>query len=226
MAANWTDFLGRLARRDQPAESGSPRYMVVGLGNPGMAYQGTRHNVGFEVIDRLAAAVGTEVRKKKFGALIGEAQVQGRTLLLVKPQEFMNRSGQAVATIAGFYRLPLERLLVVTDDAALEPGRVRLRPKGSAGGHNGLADIIEKVKSQEFARLRVGIGPSGGGDMADHVLSRPSADERRILDRATETARQAALCWAVEGLETAMNRYNGKETAGPAEETPGAGKNE
>ena len=121
----------------------------------------------------------------------------------------------------GFYRLPLERLLVITDDAALEPGRLRLRAKGSAGGHNGLADIIEKVNSQDFARLRVGIGLSGGGDMADYVLSRPPAKEREILDRAIETAVQAALCWITEGLDAAMNRYN-KETAGPAELSAGS----
>ena len=221
MSANWKDFLGRLGRSSGAAESGGVRYLVAGLGNPGKPYEGTRHNAGFEVIDRLAAAVGTEVKKKRFAALVGEAQVQGRTLLLIKPQTYMNRSGQAVAAAMGFYRLPLERLLVITDDAALEPGRLRLRAKGSAGGHNGLADIIEKVNSQDFARLRVGIGLSGGGDMADYVLSRPPAKEREILDRAIETAVQAALCWITEGLDAAMNRYN-KETAGPAELSAGS----
>jgi len=221
VSANWKDFLGRLGRSSGAAESGGARYLVAGLGNPGKPYEGTRHNAGFEVIDRLAAAVGAEVKKKKFAALVGEAQVQGRTLLLIKPQAYMNRSGQAVAAAMGFYRLPLERLLVITDDAALEPGRLRLRAKGSAGGHNGLADIIEKVNSQDFARLRVGIGQSGGGDMADYVLSRPPAKEREILDRAIETAVQAALCWITEGLDAAMNRYN-KETAGPAEMSAGS----
>lgn len=221
MSANWKDFLGRLGRSKGAAESGGARYLVAGLGNPGKPYEGTRHNAGFEVIDRLAAAVGAEVKKKRFAALVGEAQVQGRTLLLIKPQAYMNRSGQAVAAAMGFYRLPLERLLVITDDAALEPGRLRLRAKGSAGGHNGLADIIEKVNSQDFARLRVGIGLSGGGDMADYVLSRPPAKEREILDRAIETAVQAALCWITEGLDAAMNRYN-KETAGPAEMSAGS----
>lgn len=221
MSANWKDFLGRLGRSSGAAESGGARYLVAGLGNPGKPYEGTRHNAGFEVIDRLAAAVGAEVKKKRFAALVGEAQVQGRTLLLIKPQAYMNRSGQAVAAAMGFYRLPLERLLVITDDAALEPGRLRLRAKGSAGGHNGLADIIEKVNSQDFARLRVGIGLSGGEDMADYVLSRPPAKEREILDRAIETAVQAALCWITEGLDAAMNRYN-KETAGPAEMSAGS----
>jgi len=221
VSANWKDFLGRLGRSSGAAESGGARYLVAGLGNPGKPCEGTRHNAGFEVIDRLAAAVGAEVKKKKFAALVGEAQVQGRTLLLIKPQAYMNRSGQAVAAAMGFYRLPLERLLVITDDAALEPGRLRLRAKGSAGGHNGLADIIEKVNSQDFARLRVGIGQSGGGDMADYVLSRPPAKEREILDRAIETAVQAALCWITEGLDAAMNRYN-KETAGPAEMSAGS----
>jgi PTH1 family peptidyl-tRNA hydrolase len=217
VAANWKDYLCRLGRPDRSAESGGPQYLAVGLGNPGKPYEGTRHNVGFDVIDRLASALGVEVKKKKFGALLGEAQVQGRTLLLAKPQEFMNRSGQAVAAAMGYYRLPADRLLVITDDAALDPGRLRLRPKGSAGGHNGLADIINKLKSQDFARLRIGIGPSGGGELAEYVLSRPSAEEREILDRAIETAYQAVICWAAEGLEAAMNRYNTKESSGPAQ---------
>lgn len=210
MAADWKRFFGRRQRPASEPESAGSRRVVVGLGNPGTVYRGTRHNVGFDVVDRLAAGLGVEVRKKKFGAQIGEATAGGQPLLLVKPQEFMNRSGQAVATILGFYKVPLDRLLVVTDDLALEVGRLRLRPGGSAGGHNGLADIIEKVKSQDFARLRIGIGSAGSMDMADYVLSRPSGAERELLDGVTETARQAVLCWMAEGLQAAMNRFNGK----------------
>jgi len=210
--------LGKAACR--PSEpSGSELYVVAGLGNPGAAYEKTRHNVGFEVIDRLAERLGAGAEKKKFGSLVREAQAEGRKLLLVKPQTFMNRSGQAVATVLGFYRLGLERLLVVTDDAALEPGRIRLRAKGSSGGHKGLADIIEKVNSEEFARLRVGIGSCPSESMADYVLSRPSAQERVLLERAAELAAEAVLCWVRDGIEAAMNRYNSRERAGFPEGT-------
>jgi len=203
VSADWKDFLGRFKRPDSGPKAAPARVVVVGLGNPGAAYQGTRHNVGFEVIDRLATHLGIEVQKKKFGARVGEGQVEGKQVLLAKPQEFMNLSGQAVSAIVGFYRLPLDHLLVVADDVALEPGRIRLRAKGSAGGHNGLTDIIEKLKSQEFARLRIGIGSAGDEDMADYVLSRPAEREREILDRAAETAQQAALCWITKGLQAA-----------------------
>lgn len=216
--ADWKKFFGRRRPPDRDPSAGMSRRVIVGLGNPGTAYAGTRHNVGFEVVDRLAAGLGAEVRKKKFGACIGEAAACGQALVLVKPQEFMNRSGQAVATILGFYKVPLDRLLVVTDDTALELGRLRLRAGGSAGGHNGLADIIEKVKSQDFARLRIGIGSSGATDLADYVLSRPSGSDREILDRAAETARAAVLCWIAEGVQTAMSRFNGKETNAPVDE--------
>jgi PTH1 family peptidyl-tRNA hydrolase len=189
-------------------------YVVVGLGNPGPAYEKTRHNVGFEVIDRLAERLGADAEKKKFSSLVRQARWQERSVLLVKPQTYMNCSGQAVAAVLGFYRLGLERLLVITDDAALEPGQIRLRAKGSSGGHKGLADIIEKVKSEAFARLRVGIGSCPGAQMADYVLSRPSGAERVLLERAAETAAEAVVCWLRDGIEAAMNRYNSRERAG------------
>ena len=217
--AGWKEMLG-LKLPHSYERSERPKIVIAGLGNPGTTYRGTRHNVGFEVIDGLADHLGAEVKTKKFGARIGETQVHGMSVMLVKPQEFMNRSGQAVAAIMGFYKLPLDRLLVIADDAALETGRLRLRPKGSAGGHNGLADIIEKLKSQEFARLRVGIGSAGGRSLVEHVLSRPDSREQQLLRQAEETAVHAVLCWVIEGTETAMNRYNGKETAGSAENEP------
>ena len=199
----------------QPDEpSGSELYVVAGLGNPGAAYEKTRHNVGFEVIDRLAEMLGASSERKKFGSLVREAQAEGRKLLLVKPQTFMNRSGQAVATVLGFYRLGLERLLVITDDAALEPGQIRLRAKGSSGGHKGLADIIEKVNSEAFARLRVGIGSCPGAVMADYVLSRPSAGEQALLEQAVKLAAEAVLCWVRDGIDAAMNRYNSRDRSG------------
>ena len=125
--------------------------MVVGLGNPGSEYVGTRHNMGFRVIDKLAEKYGIDVRKSKFASCFGQGQLGDKKLILLKPQQYMNRSGQAVATAVGFYKLSLSGLLVISDEMALEPGVIRLRPKGSAGGHNGLADIIEKVGSTDFA---------------------------------------------------------------------------
>jgi len=187
--------------------------LIVGLGNPGDAYAGTRHNMGFDVADRLGAMLGVKIRKAKFGARFGEALSGQDKFILLKPWAFMNRSGQAVATAVGFYRLDLAELLVITDDMALRPGRIRLRGGGSAGGHNGLADIIGRLKSDRFARLRVGIGPSNLPDSADYVLSRPAAAERVLLDEAIGRAAEAALCWAREGIEVAMNRFNSTGSA-------------
>jgi PTH1 family peptidyl-tRNA hydrolase len=164
--------------------------------------------MGFEVVDLLAEALGVDVTKKKFGARFGEAQYAGKRLILLKPWQFMNRSGQAVATAVGFYKLSLRDLLVVVDDMALVPGTIRLRARGSAGGHNGLADIIQKLGTDEFARCRVGIGASGDRDAYDYVLDRPTTGEKMPLDEAAAKAREAVLCWAESGIEKAMNQFN------------------
>jgi PTH1 family peptidyl-tRNA hydrolase len=182
--------------------------IIVGLGNPGREYEGTRHNAGFEVVDLLADRLGIEIKKKKFGALFGEGFFDYKKVLLVKPQEYMNRSGQAVATVAGFYKVNNEDIIVVTDDLALEPGRIRLRAKGSAGGHNGLQDIISKIGSGEFARVRIGIGESGVIPTADYVLSRPSQADRALIKRARDRAKESVECWLRYGIDTAMNKYN------------------
>ena len=182
--------------------------LVAGLGNPGGDYADTRHNIGFRVMDVLAEALNIEVRKRKFGARFGAGEFAHKKLIVLKPWQFMNRSGQAVATAAGFYKLNVEDVLVVTDDMDLEPGRIRIRAKGSAGGHNGLADIIEKLGTHEFARCRIGIGRNREGDAVDFVLNKPADDERPLLDAAVERARDAVLCWIEHGIETAMNQYN------------------
>jgi PTH1 family peptidyl-tRNA hydrolase len=182
--------------------------MIVGLGNPGEEYTDTRHNTGFKVIDLLAEALGIDVRKKKFGARFGMGELANEKLILLKPWQFMNLSGQAVATAAGFYRLEVNNLLVVTDDMDLETGRIRLRPKGSAGGHNGLADIIDKLGTNDFARCRIGIGRSEHEEAVDYVLDKPSKADKPLLDEAIERARDAVLCWIEYGIETAMNKYN------------------
>ena len=182
--------------------------IVVGLGNPGDKYADTRHNVGFKVIDTLAEVLKTDVRKRKFGARVGFGEFADKKVILFKPWQFMNRSGQAVATVMGFYKAGLSDLLVVLDDMALEPGRIRIRTKGSAGGHNGLADIIEKLGTESFSRLRIGIGQSGKEDAVDFVLDKPAKTERLALDEAIERSRKAVLCWVEQGIEATMNQFN------------------
>ena len=182
--------------------------MIVGLGNPGSEYADTRHNIGFKVIDAMASVLGIEVRKRKFGARFGETVFEDEKLILLKPWTFMNRSGHAVATAAGFYKLPLRELLVVTDDMALEPGVIRLRARGSAGGHNGLKSIISALGSEEFCRLRCGIGQAGEVESYDYVLSKVPADEQTALGAAIDRARDAVFCWIRDGIDAAMNEYN------------------
>jgi PTH1 family peptidyl-tRNA hydrolase len=182
--------------------------IVVGLGNPGDEYVNTRHNMGFKVIDSLAESLETEVKKRKFGARCGSAEFADKKLILLKPWQFMNRSGQSVATAVGFYKLSVKDLLVITDDMDLEPGRIRIRAKGSAGGHNGLADIIEKLGTNEFSRCRIGIGRSSEEDAVEHVLNKPAKEEEPLLAEAIEKARKAVLCWIKHGTERTMNEFN------------------
>jgi PTH1 family peptidyl-tRNA hydrolase len=182
--------------------------MVVGLGNPGTKYVGTRHNAGFDVVDILARQLGVKVNKKKFGGLFCRCRFNDKALILLEPQQYMNRSGHVVATAAGFYKLRLEDIIVVTDDTALEPGRIRIRAKGSSGGHNGLQDIIDRLGSNEFARVRVGVGQSKYLSAADYVLGRPSEEDKCLIAEAVEKARDAVICWAGEGADTAMNKFN------------------
>jgi PTH1 family peptidyl-tRNA hydrolase len=182
--------------------------MVVGLGNPGKEYVDTRHNIGFRVIDSLAETLKIDVRKKRFSAYLGSGEFADKKLILLKPMRFMNCSGQVVATATGFYKLALSNLLVVTDDMALPPGRIRVRMKGSAGGHNGLADVIEKLGTENISRLRIGIGQSDEEMAYDYVLSKPTKAERPLLDEAITKARDAVLCWVEYGIKATMNEFN------------------
>ena len=191
--------LWRVPKRDFEAMAGCMK-IVVGLGNPGDKYADTRHNVGFKVIDTLAEVLKTDVRKRKFGARVGFGEFANKKVILFKPWQYMNRSGQAVATVMGFYKAGLSDLLVVLDDMALEPGTIRIRAKGSAGGHNGLADIIEKLGTESFSRLRIGIGQSNKEDAVDFVLDKPAKTERLALDEGIEKSRKALLCWVELGI--------------------------
>lgn len=182
--------------------------LIAGLGNPGTEYDGTRHNVGFRVLDAVAEMFGERIKRQKFNALAAEILYGEEKLLLLKPQQYMNRSGHSIATATGFYKLAPADVLVVTDDMALEVGQLRLRPKGSSGGHNGLKDIMAAMGTDVFSRLRIGIGPSGQRDAADYVLSRFNTAEKETVEQAVTAAAKAVLCWAVDGTETAMTRYN------------------
>lgn len=214
MIEAWKAAIGRLMGVSSlETKKGASMKLIAGLGNPGSKYDDTRHNVGFRVVDALAERFGEKVRRKKFNALTEEVHAEDTKLLLMKPQDYMNRSGHAVATAAGFYKLGPADVLVVTDDMALDVGRLRIRAKGSAGGHNGLKDIIARFGSDDFARLRVGIGDSGRMDAADYVLSRFSAEERAIVDNAVQTAVDAICCWLRDGVDIAMTRYNAKNEA-------------
>ena len=211
MAYAWKDMIGRLMGVGSlETKKGASMKLIVGLGNPDNKYDDTRHNVGFRVVDALAERLGTTVRRKKFNALAEEAFAEETKLLLLKPQQYMNRSGHAVATATGFYKIDPADVLVITDDMALDVGRIRLRAKGSAGGHNGLKDIIARLGSDDFSRLRVGIGDSGRMDAAAYVLSRFSADEREVIDQTIRMAVDAICCWLCDGVDLAMTRYNVK----------------
>ncbi len=186
-------------------------WLIVGLGNPGKEYAATRHNCGWMAIDRIAEKLSCKIDKGKFQGLYGQASYAGCKLYLLKPQTFMNLSGQSVLQMSAYYQIPPERILVLFDDISLEPGRLRIRPDGSAGGHNGIKSIIACVGSEAFPRVRIGVGgkPHKDADLADWVLSGFSAQEKKALDFALENAADAALCIVENGLYEAANRYNG-----------------
>lgn len=185
--------------------------VVVGLGNPGLKYTGTRHNVGFEVVAELARRHGASKPKLKYEAELAEAALGTEKLLLVAPQTYMNLSGRTVQPLVDFYQLPLDDLLIVCDDLNLDLGRLRLRPGGSAGGQKGLADIIRRLGTEQFPRLRIGIGrPPGQMDSADYVLSRFRKDEREEIEHALLAAADGVEIWTRNGLAPAMNRLNAR----------------
>jgi peptidyl-tRNA hydrolase, PTH1 family len=182
--------------------------LVIGLGNPGREYTGTRHNVGFELVDRLANQLSAEFTANG-PSLIAQARFKGESVQLVKPLTFMNRSGQAVKKTIQETNTPLTRTLICYDDIHLEPGKIRLRPGGSAGGHNGLTNIISSLQTDQFPRLRIGIGNQfDRGRLSDYVLSSFSSDERTIMDETIERASEAVLTFIRTDIQQAMNDFN------------------
>jgi PTH1 family peptidyl-tRNA hydrolase len=191
--------------------------LVVGLGNPGRKYAGTRHNVGFDVVVLLARRFSAPAPRSAFQADVTEAAIHGERVLLAAPQTYMNLSGRSVRQIVDFYKLSLDQLLVVCDDLNLPPGRLRLRASGSAGGQKGLQNIIEHLGTEEFPRLRLGIGrPPPPIDAVDYVLMRFPADERELIAAAIEQAAQAVELWVRVGTSAAMNQVN----APPVDQAP------
>ncbi len=198
--------------------------VVVGLGNPGPKYAGTRHNVGFDVIDSLALDPGCGPFRQKFQSLVAEWKLGAEPVLLVKPDTFMNLSGRAVRAVLDFYRLGTADLLVVSDDFNLPLGKLRVRSKGSHGGQNGLRNIQECLGTDEYARLRMGVGQPGPGEAVDFVLSKFKPGERAAADEAVAKAVDAVVVWLRQGLEACMNRANGPdESAKPKKPKPAAG---
>lgn len=196
-----------------PPAQGEPAMLIVGLGNPGRRYERTRHNIGFMVLDRLAADHGNPPWREERKALVARLSIDGTALLLAKPQTFMNLSGQAVRALAAWHHLAPSAILVVSDDLDLPFGRLRLRPGGSPGGHNGLRSIIADLGTQEFLRLRIGIGRPTQGDPVDYVLAPFSPDEARDLDHLCREAADQIVYLARHGIRAAMNAFNGRADA-------------
>lgn len=189
-------------------------YIIVGLGNPGKDYQNTRHNIGFDVIDALAEAAGISVIEKKHKAIIGKGVLDGQKVILVKPQTYMNLSGESVRDIIDYYKVDEEQeLIVVSDDTSLDVGMIRVRKKGSAGGHNGLKNIILHLGHDTFMRVKMGVGEKPKGyDLADYVLGHFTQNERKVMDEAAKTATEAIRMMVAGEVDKAMNAFNKKAT--------------
>ena len=188
-------------------------WLIVGLGNPGPEYAKTRHNCGFRALDILAGKLNCRVDKGKFQGLYNQVSYKDNKLYLLKPQTFMNLSGQSVKQLAAFFHIPPQNIIVMFDDISLEPGRLRIRSDGSAGGHNGIKSIISCIGSQDFPRVKIGVGakPHPDYDLANWVLSNFTASEEKDLSSALDRAADAALCIIDRGVPETANRYNGSK---------------
>ena len=197
-----------------PEETGE-QYLIVGLGNPGREYRETRHNMGFMAVDALGQQMGIQLSRVQSKAIIGQGVYQGKRIILAKPQTYMNLSGQAVASLVRFYKIPLERLLVLHDDIDLPFGTLRMRPDGGSGGQKGLKSIIEQLGTKTFPRLRIGIGrPPGRMEAAGYVLQAFSAQDKELVAAILDRAKEAVILYLQEGLEKAMTQYNGELAKG------------
>lgn len=189
---------------------GGAEWIVAFLGNPGIKYNGTRHNAGFMAADAMEKKLGVSINKMRFKALTQTADIGGKKVLLMKPQTFMNLSGDAIVQAANFYKVPPERVIVVSDETALPIGRLRIRRGGSAGGHNGLKSVIARLGTDQFPRIRLGVGdkPHPDYDMADWVLSAFKGQDAADMELVAKKAADAVECYITEGADRAMNRFN------------------
>lgn len=205
----WADKVSALFGRKEEI---APMYIIAGLGNPGKQYDMTRHNIGFHTIDYIADCRNVRMNKLKFKAVYGETVIGGEKVYLVKPQTFMNLSGDSIGEMAKFYKVPAENIIVISDDISLDTGRLRVRAKGSAGGHNGLKSIIQRLGSDAFARVRMGVGAPKHEDydLADFVLGRFTKEEIPVMEEAIKKAALAVEEIISAGTESAMNKFNGK----------------
>ncbi len=209
--ANIFDLFKQISK-ETPLQNGPIEYLVVGLGNPGAEYTNTRHNAGFLAMDRLAERYGTRIDRARFKALVGEAVIAGKRVLLMKPQTFMNLSGEAVSEAARFYKLSADHVVVLSDDTALEPGRLRVRRKGSAGGHNGLKNIESLLGTSEYPRIRIGVGqkPHPDYDLVDWVLGTPDRESLEKIRGSFDTVAQGLEKILTGDVDGAMQICNGK----------------
>ena len=189
-------------------------FVIVGLGNPGKKYENTRHNAGFLMVDALASKYGISVKEKKHKALCGTGVIEGVKVLLVKPETYMNLSGESVGEIMNFYKLdPEEEMLVIYDDISLAPGNIRIRKKGSAGGHNGIKSIIAYLGTQNFQRIKIGVGEKPKNwDLADYVLGKFSDEDKKMLEESLKNTVKATELIVMDEIDEAMNLYNRKQT--------------
>lgn len=203
------DVFDRLSKKDETV-GGKPEFIIVGLGNPGIDYERTRHNAGFMAMSAIEEKLGVSVNTYKFKAKTAVASVGGRQCLLMKPETFMNLSGEAVSQAMNFYKIPIENVLVIFDDISLEPGNMRIRRKGSAGGHNGIKSIIECCGGEDFPRIKIGVGkkPHPDYDLADWVLGKFSDDDRKKLSEVFDNILPAAELIVQGKISEAMNKFN------------------
>lgn len=183
-------------------------FLIVGLGNPGREYAGTRHNVGFDVLDLISEKYNISINRTKFKGEYGEGNINNDKVILLKPATFMNLSGESVREAVNFYKIPKENVIVIYDDISLEVGRMRIRKSGSAGGHNGIKNIIAQLGNDVFTRIKVGVG-APTNDLVNHVLGRFDENDRTVIEKTFEASTEAVALIISEGADTAMNKYNG-----------------
>lgn len=184
-------------------------YLIVGLGNPEEDYSKTRHNMGFNAVNKIATQYGIEISKKKFDGLYGEGIIENQKVILLKPQTYMNLSGKSIAQVVNFYKIPLENICVIYDDMDVMPGQIKIRKKGGAGSHNGMKSVIEELQNEDFARIRVGIGkPEFKDDMINYVIGAISEEEQKNLDEGVTKAKEAMIEILKNGIDKAMNEFN------------------